>query len=205
MKVSIPIHHQRIVINRVLVFLLVLGGFAFSCKKDAATAEADAKVEQDAALKRLGKSFERLKENNSELVDFRILKEALPEKFSGMVRADYNGQKSGFAGLSISSASAEYQDGYKTINISLLDTGGLGAAISTLASWSQIEIDKESDNGYERTTLIDGKKAVEKYDRTTKEGEISFLAADRFIVTVKGSNVEVGDLTKALTEIKIKG
>jgi hypothetical protein len=187
------------------VMLALLAMLAFACKQDPASAAAQAKQEQDEALKALEKSLEGLKEGSQEVVDFRILKEALPEKLSGMNRTSHTGQKSGIAGLSISSAEAVYEDGDSKITITLLDTGGLGVALGAMAAWSKLEIDQETDEGYERTTMIDGKKAIEKYNRKTREGEISVIASDRFIVSVKGSQISEQDLRNAISKIKVNG
>lgn len=191
-------------ISHVLILLVLLGVTLFSCKQDAASAAADVKKEQEDALKALDKSFSALKANSAEVVDFRILKDALPDKVQGMERVSHTGQKTGIAGLNISTADAEYRDGDKTISITLLDSGGFGAALAGLADWSQLEIDKETDQGYERTTMIDGKRAYEKYDRTSRIGEIAMIAADRFLVNVKGNNITEEDLRMAVSKIHLK-
>lgn len=186
----------------ILMFtLLMLTVMLFSCKSETTTN----KEKQDDAIQNLEKSLEALKTGNGEVVDFRVLKEALPEKLVGMKRTSHTGQKAGMAGFSISTAEAQYEDGDKRISISISDTGGMGMALSAMAAWSQLEIDSETDDGYERTTMIDGKKAIEKYNRTTKHGEISMISADRFIVTIKGKNIEEEDMRKAINKIEVKG
>lgn len=192
-------------ISHVLILLVLLGVAFVSCKQDAASAAAEVKKEQEDALKALDKSFAELKASSTEVVDFRILKDALPEKLQGMDRVSHNGQKTGIAGLNISTADAEYREGDKTISITLLDSGGFGAALAGLAEWSQLEMDKETDQGYERTTMIDGKRAYEKFDRTAKTGEIAMIAADRFLVNVKGTNITEEDLRAAVSKIQLKG
>lgn len=177
--------------------------FFFSCK-EGTSGSADIKKDQDQALRALDQSFEKLKADHAEVVDFRILKDAMPEKMLGMPRVTYDGQKSGIAGLNIATASAEYKDDNRSVSVSITDTGGFGAAIAGLATWSQIDVDKETQDGYERTTTIGGKKAIEKFNRTTGEGEIAMIAADRFIVTVNGYGIKEGDLRTAIEKISIK-
>jgi hypothetical protein len=191
--------------SRHLILLLILasGLLGISCKKDATSDAARAKEMQDDALKNLESSFEKIKEGNNEVVDFRILKDALPDKLVGMDRVSHNGNKTSFAGVAISTAEAEYADGDRKMAINIIDTGGFGAVMAGMAAWSNIEIDNESDDGYERTTLIDGKKAFEKYNRKTKEGGINVISADRFIVMVNAKNISEEDLRKALEKIKV--
>lgn len=187
-----------------LTVLILSAVLIFGCKEDGATAAAQAKKQQEQSLQELEKSFRALKADSSHVVDFRILKEAMPEQLAGMKRTASEGQKSGFAGLTVSTAEATYEDGDRKMTISLMDTGGLGSVIAGIASWSQIEIDKEDDNGYERTTMIDGSKAYEKYDRTNKSGTLSLISADRFVVSINGDQIEESDLRIALSKIKVR-
>jgi hypothetical protein len=59
-----------------------------------------------------------------------------------------------------------------------------------------MEIDNESDTGYEKTYTYKGHRVLEKYDTESKSGEISALIANRFTVTI---NVQDGppELLKA--------
>ncbi len=184
---------------RTLFVLMLLGGPFIACKN-----ESVAKKNEDS-LQQLEKTFKDLKEGNGEVVEISVLKEALPEKLMGMKRTSHNGQKSAIAGIKIASADARYEDGDRKMSITIMDTGGLGAAVSALAAWSAIEIDNESEDGYERTTMIDGKKAIEKYNRKTQQGEISVISADRFIFSIKSSNLSEDDLRSVVSKIKFKG
>ena len=42
-----------------------------------------------------------------------------------------------------------------------------------LAAWSMMEMDKETENGYEKTSKIGDNKSYEKYDNGDKDGEIA--------------------------------
>jgi hypothetical protein len=54
-----------------------------------------------------------------------------------------------------------------------------------------IEIDKEGDSGYERTTTMSGRKAYERYNKGARTGELDVIVAGRFIVGAKASGVEM--------------
>ena len=73
-----------------------------------------------------------------------------------------------------------------------------------MAAWSNVEVDRESEDGYERTTTIDGHKAYEKYDSKTQRGEYSVIVDDRFIVTMEARNVDEDDFKDAFRQIKWK-
>lgn len=131
-----------------------------------------------------------------EITNFRVLKELLPKRVAGMDRTDHEGEKVGAFGFKMSTANAEYEDGDKKAEVSIIDFGGMGSAISSMAAWSLMEVDRESDNGYERTTTIEGHDAYEKYDSRREEGEINILIDKRFIVNIKAWNVSERELNK---------
>lgn len=138
-------------------------------------------------------------------VDFRKLKDLLPEKLAGMSRTESTGEKSGAMGFTVSTAQAKYKgSSNESMNIEIVDTGGIaGVSTMALAAWSIADIDKETTTGYERTTQIEGYKAFEKYDNDSKSGEINLLVADRYVVNVEGDNVTIDQLKEALQKINL--
>ena len=71
------------------------------------------------------------------------------------------------------------------------------------AGWAMVDIDKESDTGYEKTTTYKGQKAHEQYTKESQHGEIEVLVGNRFIVEAKGNSVKMDDLKAALGKIDI--
>ena len=139
-----------------------------------------------------------------EAVNFRELKKLLPMKVAGMKQTNIEGESSGMAGFKYSQATAEYRDGDASFDISIVDGAGFAGVMTGLAAWSLVEMDKESQDGYERTTTIDGHKAYEKYNSSTKDGQISILVEDRFIVHIEGNEVSEKDMKKALDALDLK-
>jgi hypothetical protein len=140
---------------------------------------------------------------NGEVVDFRELKELLPENLAGMKRNSHTGEKVGAAGFNMSNARATYMGGGKNLDISLVDVGGFGAAIAGMAAWSNLEIDRESDEEIERTYTKDGYKAFEKYNFKEKRGELNLLLNNRFILNISGRNIERKELEEVLAELNL--
>jgi hypothetical protein len=58
-------------------------------------------------------------------------------------------------------------------------------------AWVNVEIDKEGDSGYERTSTVGGRKAFEKYAKATRSGEYDVIVAGRFVVGMKASGVDL--------------
>ena len=157
------------------------------------------------ALKAMANQAEELQKNGPvETVDFRSLKELLPADADGLARKEANGEKNGAAGFTVSTANGKYSndDGSETIELSIIDGGG-SVMMMGLAAWSMIEVDKETENGYEKTSKMGDNKSYEKYDNTNKDGEIAVLVNKRFIVSAKGRGVSMDKLKEALEDIDL--
>lgn len=193
---------------KLLFGVLILVAFLMpGCKSGSSKNEEAGEPEKngnETSLNEMEKSMNEAGEGTGEVVDFRILKDALPETLVGLKRTSHTGQKTGFGNIQISTAQADYSEGEKQINVTITDTGGMGMAMAGLAAWANMEMDSESDTGFERTTTIDGKKAFEKFDKTSGYGEVTVIDDNRFIVAVNGQNVSMDDLRDAVKKIDIK-
>lgn len=151
-----------------------------------------------------------------EPVDFRELRELLPEEVAGLPRTESEGQTTGAMGATVSNATGTYQEepdggaGYlRTIEVSITDLGAMrGMAMMGLAPWMSMQIDRESDDSYERTTEYDGHPAHEEFsglgeDREQMEGEIQVLVAERFLVGIEGRDVEEERVKVALEQVDL--
>ncbi|GAB3313308.1 hypothetical protein GCM10027299_00190 [Larkinella ripae] len=162
-------------------------------------------TESVKALEKMADQAEEMAKNGPvETVDFRKLKELLPADAEGLARKEATGEKNGMAGFNISTAKGDYRndDGSQSIEVNIVDAGGTGALMG-LAAWSIIEVDKETENGYEKTTKFGDYKSYEKYDNGNKNGEIAVLINNRFIVTAKGNGVEMSKIKSTLEDIDL--
>ena len=168
----------------------------------------DAKVSvSDAmgAVQAMAKQAEESQKNGPvETVDFRALKELLPDNADGLARQSATGEKTGAMGFKISTANAKYAntDNSERIELSIVDAGGTGVMMG-LAAWSMIDVDKETENGYEKTGKMGDYKSYEKYDNSGKDGEIAVMIQNRFVVTAKGRGVSIDKIKAALEDIDL--
>ena len=168
----------------------------------------DAKVSvSDAmgAVQAMAKQAEESQKNGPvETVDFRALKELLPDNADGLARQSATGEKTGAMGFKISIANAKYAntDNSERIELSIVDAGGTGVMMG-LAAWSMIDVDKETENGYEKTGKMGDYKSYEKYDNSGKDGEIAVMIQNRFVVTAKGQGVSMDKIKTALEDIDL--
>jgi hypothetical protein len=138
-------------------------------------------------------------------VDFRKLKEMLPETLAGMKRVDSTGQSGEAMGIKGSSATARYIDNAgASMNVDISDMGSL-AGLAGLASRFDPSMEKETETGYERTSKVNGQIVHERYDRRAKSGEISIILAERFNVAVRGNGVDAATLQRAIQQIDMAG
>ena len=189
-------------VNEALSQLQKIGEDARKAKA-ASTSDPNASADMTAALNAVGAIVSGGKDVQP--VDFRKLKEMLPETLAGMKRVEATGQSGEAMGIKGSSATARYTDGAgASMNVDISDMGSL-AGLAGLASRFDPSMEKETDTGFERTSKVNGQIVHERYDRRTKSGEISIILAERFNVAVRGNGVEAATLQGAIKQIDMAG
>lgn len=197
-----------------LVGLLVMMGCGMCSRKpdadQAAQKDEEAGEAAEPGLQQMGDALSKMKEAMEgksepvEPVDHKTLKELLPETAADLARESTEGEKSGAMGVKVSMARAHYANEESSLDIEITDMGtasGLTAMAS--AAWTLVDIDKESADGYERTTTYRGHRAFEKYDTGAQRGEMHVLVAKRFIINVQGSNLPMNRIKSALSDVDL--
>jgi len=155
-------------------------------------------------MKEVSESFKEGKKVTP--VDFRDLKALLPENLGSIKRTNIEGERTAAMGMNISTANADYadQENNQSIDLKITDLGSV-SGLSGLAAygWYMVDIDKETENGYEKTITYKSYKGYEKYDNQYKSGEISILVAKRFVVEANGNNVDMDQLKVAVNLIDL--
>ena len=140
-----------------------------------------------------------------EPVDFRTLKELLPESIAGLKRTAAEGSRTSVVGIASSKAEATYEDGKGgRIALEITDVGTLSGVTAMAFAWVNVEIDKEGTSGYERTTTVAGRKAYERYDTASRTGELDVIVAGRFIVGAKATGVEMKVFKEAVAKLDLE-
>jgi hypothetical protein len=107
-------------------------------------------------------------------------------------------------GFTISKAEADYnnEDYSQSMDIEITDLAGASGFAGLAAwGWAMVDIDKETETGYEKTTKFKGHKAYEKYDNEYQNGSIEVLVSGRFMVSVSGNNVPMELIKSSIDEI----
>lgn len=137
-----------------------------------------------------------------EAVDIEKLKPLVPDTFAGLAKKSSRSDKSGAAGLMVSKTEAEYADtAGKSIRLEITDMGSARGLMS-LASWANVQGEKEDQYGTEKTQTINGRLVHEK-SRKSGGGEYSVVIADRFMVDAKSSSVDLATLKSAVGSLDL--
>jgi hypothetical protein len=156
------------------------------------------------AVEELENAFNQ--EGAAEPVDFRALKDLLPEDAAGLPRTESSGEKNSGMGFKMSKAEAEYQneDKSKQIDLVITDLGSFsGLAALAGYSWAMVEIDRESDTEWERTGEYKGYKSYEKYNTEQNRGEFTVVVANRFIIEMNGDGASMDEMKTTFDEIDL--
>lgn len=159
------------------------------------------------AVQQMQEAAQNLNANPSSgaLIPATTLQERLPSSLDGMARTSSERSESGAMGFKVSTASATYGEGDRTIEVTLTDMGGTGMMAMVGAAWAMVDMDQSDDNGFERTVTIDGNRGFEKEERSgdARDSELSVIANQRVLVKLEGHNVSVDVLRDALKALRV--
>ena len=123
-----------------------------------------------------------------EPVAFQTLQTHLP-KVSGWEMGEPDGERMTMP-VPFSSVEADYKKGDARVQVKIVDTG---MAQLLLAPWSMMlatGYSKESSSGYEKATTIGGNPGFEKWNKSSKNGELDILVNKRFMVTIESHDLD---------------
>jgi hypothetical protein len=69
--------------------------------------------------------------------------------------------------------------------------------------WLNIEVDKESSTGYEKTSTVGGRRVHEKWSTSGKHGEVQAVVGKRFLVEVDARGLEMNEVKALLSKIDL--
>lgn len=165
------------------------------------------------ALNQLGNALEEMgsalgNETQTEPVDYRELRDVIPGSIPGMEKGRSSGERSGALGFRVSQVEQifEEENGDGRVEISIVDLGGLKNIASMGLEWLNLDVDRESDDGYERTRSYRGHPVLDKCERMNRYDKCEMIAyvSKRFVVTLESRGLEMGRLEDIIEEMDIR-
>ncbi|MCC7067678.1 MAG: hypothetical protein IT523_04425 [Burkholderiales bacterium] len=172
-------------------------------RAEAAAAKGDVGAAMGEAMKALGGLAGAA--GGFDPVDFRKLKEVLPQELPGFEKGESSGEKNNAFGISVSEAKQSFRtaDGSKRVRFEVTDPGSLSGPFALANAWINVEVDKESSEGYEKTSTVGGRKIHEKWDKNDKRGEVQAVVGNRFLVEISAHGIEMTDVKALLGKIDL--
>ena len=140
-----------------------------------------------------------------EPIDFRKLKEALPQELAGFEKGESSGEKNNAFGIAVSEAKQSFRtaDGSKSVRFEITDPGSLAGPFALANMWMNVDIDKETSSGYEKTSTVGGRKLHEKWNKSSKHAEVQMVVGNRFMIEVDAQGVDMNDVKALISKIDV--
>lgn len=94
------------------------------------------------------------------------------------------------APVPFSKTEVSYSKGDANVNVEITDSGFNRLVFAPFMMMMAAGYEKETDTGYEKATKIGGNPGLEKWNSENKDGEITVLVANRFIVKFEGDGLD---------------
>jgi hypothetical protein len=123
-----------------------------------------------------------------ETLTFQVLETALPN-VSGWEMGKPRGERT-TAPFPFSKTETSYKNGDQSVRVTITDAAGAAMLLMPVRMMVATGYSKETSDGYEKATTVGGQPAVEKWQPERKDGELTILANDRFVVEVRGRDID---------------
>jgi hypothetical protein len=91
--------------------------------------------------------------------------------------------------VAFSQTEARYSNGGQSIEVKIVDSAFNQILVAPWAMFLSAGYEKETDDGYEKSTTVSGNPGFEKWDSERKDGELNIVVAKRFLVSVEGDGL----------------
>ena len=170
---------------------------------DKAQAAGDANAQAQAGLNALS-SIVRGGKAAVQPIARDQLKSLLPDSAGGLARASSEGSSGSFAGIAGSSANATYGNaGNGTIEVDVADLGNMGGIAAIANIGANLQIESETDSGYEKNVDVDGRKVHEKWTNDGKHSDLMEIIDNRYAIGVTGTGVDIDTALAALKSVDV--
>lgn len=121
-------------------------------------------------------------------VSFRDLIALMPE-LDGWEKQKPTGERM-TSPVSFSQAEARYTKGDASLEVKIIDSGFNQLLLTPYAMFLTAGYERETSEGYEKSTQVNGQPGWEKWNTESKDGELNALVGKRFLVTIDGNGID---------------
>ncbi len=138
-------------------------------------------------------------------VAFRELIEFLPGRVAGLKRREPKGESTTVGSWQYSQAEVDFdsEDGSRSLEVGIFDYAHIPFLYVPFNAIIGMNVSKESTDGYQRSTKIEGSPGFEQWTRSGKS-EAVVLLADRFIVKAEARGMGEGAARKVLESMDLE-
>jgi hypothetical protein len=158
----------------------------------------------DAASKRMEAMTARMQADaangTTSAVPAAALQAMLPTSIGGFTRGDLESTSGGAGGINGSRAEGRYTAGDQSFTLSVADAGAMGA-LATLGGALNVQSNKQTATGYEKTEMVGGAMVTERWNTDSHSGSYQSMVASRFIVAADGNAPNIDTLKQAVASI----
>ncbi|MGY4398746.1 hypothetical protein ACVWZA_003956 [Sphingomonas sp. UYAg733] len=136
----------------------------------------------------------------TDAVPAAALQAMLPTSIAGFARGDTESTSGGAGGIGASTAQGKYSAGDQHFTLSVADMSALGA-LATLGGALNVQSNKQTSTGYEKTEMVGGAMVTEEWNSSEKRGKYETMAASRFLISAEGSVADIATLKQAVAAV----
>ena len=170
-------------------------------KMEAAQKSGDPNKQMESAMVAMGTVLSGGK--GVEPLSIDQIKPFVPETFAGLPRTGTKAERTGVTGFMVAKAEATYGDSAgKSVRLEVVDTGG-AAGLMGLASWMNVQSEREDENRSERTRKEGDRMVHEEVDKRGGRNKYGVVVANRFMVSAEGHGVDIGTLKSGVNSVDL--
>jgi hypothetical protein len=131
------------------------------------------------------------------------LKAQLPESLGALKRESFETNGGSAVGISSSSAKATYTGGdNQRAELSITDLGGLGG-LASVATWANVTVDKETQDGIEKTYKDGARTVHEEYRKDGSHSEYTVILKNGVIFESHGDHIDGATLKSMASAVNL--
>lgn len=204
---------RNLVRSRILALAVAVSTLMAACggdsQQDAAVKELEKGAEQleqaakgaENGAEQMAKGLESMAKGfgamaggdpNAKPVDplsFRDLMAAFPETFAGWERSKPTGERM-TSPVNFSEAEVRFSKGQSNLELKITDSAFNQMLIAPFAMFLTAGYEKETEKGYEKSVKVGEYPGWEEWNDDGKDGELNAIVNKRFMVQIRGRNIE---------------